>query len=150
MIDCIFSMGALLLVMLFTGSPFSWKLLLFPFVLVQNFIFTLGLGLFLAATNVFFRDIQYIYNAITTAWLYLTPMFYPIEALPPYLKYAVSHLNPMYSYVSQFRCLTLADFTPGGISLPPLIFIGIVSAILMLLIGLWVFVKAQDKFILYI
>ena len=149
-IDCVFSMGALLIVMLFTHGEFSWHLLLFPAVLLQNFIFTLGLSLFLAATNVFFRDIQYIYNAITTAWLYLTPMFYPIEALPDSLQYCVSHFNPMYSYVSQFRCLTMPGFIPGGISMMPLIFIGVISAFLMLLIGLWTFLKTQDKFILYI
>ena len=96
------------------------------------------------------RNIQYIYNAITTAWLYLTPMFYPIEALPQNLQYIVSHLNPMYSYVSQFRMLTLPGFVPVGISIMWLIIIGIVSAFLMLIIGLWVFVKTQDKFILYI
>lgn len=149
-IDCIFSMGALIIVMFFTHGDFSWRLLLFPAVLIQNFIFTLGLSLFLAATNVFFRDIQYIYNAITTAWLYLTPMFYPIEALPDSLQYLVSHCNPMYSYVSQFRCLTMPGFVPGGISMGPLIIIGVVSAFLMLLIGLWTFLKTQDKFILYI
>ncbi len=150
LIDCVFSMGALLIVMLFTGGEFTWRLFLFPLVLAQNFVFTMGLGLFLAATNVFFRDIQYIYNAITTAWLYLTPMFYPIEALPQNLQYIVSHLNPMYSYVSQFRMLTLPGFVPVGISIMWLIIIGIVSAFLMLSIGLWVFIKTQDKFILYI
>lgn len=149
-IDCIFSMGALLIVMLFTHGEFSWRLLLFPAVLIQNFIFTLGLSLFLAATNVFFRDIQYIYNAVTTAWLYLTPMFYPVEALPDTLQYAVSHFNPMYSYVSQFRCLTMPGFVPGGASMEMLILIGVVSAFLMLLLGLWTFVKTQDSFILYI
>lgn len=149
-IDCIFSMGALLIVMLFTHGEFSWRLLLFPAVLLQNFIFTLGLSLFLAATNVFFRDIQYIYNAITTAWLYLTPMFYPIEVLPDTLQYCVSHFNPMYSYVSQFRCLTMPGFVPGGIGMVPLIIIGVISAFVMLLIGLWTFLKTQDKFILYI
>ena len=146
LIDCVFSMGALLIVMLFTGGEFTWRLFLFPLVLAQNFVFTMGL----AATNVFFRDIQYIYNAITTAWLYLTPMFYPIEALPQNLQYIVSHLNPMYSYVSQIRMLTLPGFVPVGISIMWLIIIGIVSAFLMLIIGLWVFVKTQDKFILYI
>lgn len=149
-IDCVFSMGALLVVMIFTQGDFSWRLLLFPAVLLQNFIFTLGLSLFLAATNVFFRDIQYIYNAITTAWLYLTPMFYPVEALPEMLQYGVSHFNPMYSYVSQFRCLTMPGFVPGGIDLVPLIIIGVVSAFLSLLIGLWTFLKTQDNFILYI
>ena len=143
-------MGALLIVMIFTQGEFSWRLLLFPAVLLQNFIFTLGLSLFLSATNVFFRDIQYIYNAVTTAWLYLTPMFYPIEALPDTLQYAVAHFNPMYSYVSQFRCLTMPGFVPGGAGMGMLILLGVVSAFLMLLLGLWTFVKSQDKFILYI
>ena len=64
LIDCVFSMGALLIVMLFTGGEFTWRLFLFPLVLAQNFVFTMGLGLFLAATNVFFRDIQYIYLSL--------------------------------------------------------------------------------------
>ena len=64
-IDCIFSMGALLVVMVFTHGEFSWRLLLFPAVLIQNFIFTLGLSLFLAATNVFFRDIQYVDDVLS-------------------------------------------------------------------------------------
>ena len=110
-----------------------------------------GAGTFLGGNQCIFpRYPGYIYNAITTAWLYLTPMFYPIEALPQNLQYIVSHLNPMYSYVSQFRMLTLPGFVPVGISIMWLIIIGIVSAFLMLIIGLWVFVKTQDKFILYI
>ncbi|MFR5617966.1 MAG: ABC transporter permease [Clostridium sp.] len=151
LIDCVFSMGALLIVMLFTGGEFTWRLFCSRLCSHRTLYLRWGWDFFfLAATNVFFRDIQYIYNAITTAWLYLTPMFYPIEALPQNLQYIVSHLNPMYSYVSQFRMLTLPGFVPAGISIMWLIIIGIVSAFLMLIIGLWVFVKTQDKFILYI
>lgn len=146
LIDCIFSFGALLVVMLFTGAHFTWHLLLFPFVFAQEYIFVLGLGMFLAATNVFFRDIQYIYNAVTTAWLYLTPMFYPIEALPGTLRYLVVHCNPMYAYVTQFRCLTLYNCVPDM----SMVIYGVIDAGLMLIIGVWVFLKSQDKFILYI
>lgn len=146
LIDCIFSFGALLIVMLFTGATFSWHLIVFPFIVVQEYVFCLGLGMFLAASNVFFRDIQYIYNAITTAWLYLTPMFYPIEMLPAWLQYGIAHFNPIYSYVSQFRNLTIYNCLPD----PHMILYGIVDAIIMLFIGVWVFLKTQDKFILYI
>lgn len=146
LVDCIFSLGALLIVMIFTGGTFSWHLILFPIVLAQEFVFNLGLGLFLAATNVFFRDIQYIYNAITTAWLYLTPMFYPIEFLPDPLRYIVVHCNPMYAYVTQLRCLTLYNTLPDL----SMVIYGTVDAILILLIGVWVFTKTQNKFILYI
>ena len=150
MVDMVLSMGALIIVMIFTRAPFYPEFLLCPIVIVQVYLFCCGLGFFLAQMHVFFRDIEYIYSAVLTAWLYLTPMFYPIEALPQNLQYIVSHLNPMYSYVSQFRMLTLPGFVPVGISIMWLIIIGIVSAFLMLIIGLWVFVKTQDKFILYI
>lgn len=146
LIDCIFSFGALLIVMLFTKGQFSWYLLLFPLVVVQLYVFTVGLGMFLGAYNVFFRDIQYIYNAITTAWMYLTPMFYPIEALPERLHWFVAHLNPMYAYITQLRGLTLYATWPD----PHMVLYGCVDAVLMLLIGVWVFARKQDNFILYI
>lgn len=146
LVDCIFSLGALLIVMLFTGGRFSWYLLLTPIVLLQLFVFSLGLGMFLAAANVFFRDILYIYNAVTTAWLYLTPIFYPIEFLPGTLHWVVVHLNPMYAYISQFRCLTLYGCLPDL----NMVLYGTIDAVLMLIVGVWIFLKSQDKFILYI
>lgn len=146
LVDCFFSFGALLIVMLFTHGRFSLYLLMFPFVLIQLYIFVLGLSMFLAASNVFFRDIQYIYNAITTAWLYLTPMFYPVEFLPDWLHWAVVHLNPMYAYVTQLRCLTLYGMLPYK----SMVIYGCADALLILLIGTWFFSRKQDKFILYI
>ena len=63
LVNMVFSMGALLIVMVFTGSKFTWYFLLFPVVLVQLYIFCCGMGFFLAQANVFFRDVQYIYKA---------------------------------------------------------------------------------------
>ena len=146
LIDCVFSFGALLIVMLFTRGYFTWYLLLFPLVVVQLYVFTVGLGMFLSAYNVFFRDLQYIYNAITTAWMYLTPMFYPIDALPERLHWIIVHLNPMYAYITQLRDLTLYGTWPD----PHMMLYGCIDACLMLLIGVWVFARKQDEFILYI
>ena len=67
MVDMVLSMGALVIVMLVTGAKFYWTFLLFPVVVLQMYIFCCGLGFLLATVNVFFRDIVYIYNAITTA-----------------------------------------------------------------------------------
>lgn len=94
LIDLIFSMGALILVMLITRTPFSPYFLLFPLVVIPLYIFVCGMGFFLSAANVFFRDIQYIYNAITVAWMYVTPMFYPIDLLPDGLRKLVEYCNP--------------------------------------------------------
>lgn len=146
MIDLVFSLGALLIVMVATGTRFTWYLLLVPFVILQLYIFCVGLGLFLAQANVFFRDIQYIYNAVMTAWMYLTPIFYPIDMLPEWLIWIIKHLNPMYFYVGQFRDLVHMGRMPGMVIMTA----GCVTALLMFVIGFWSFSKTEDKFILYI
>ena len=61
LVNLVFSLGALVLVMVFTGAEFSWNLLYFPIIILQVLIFSLGISLFLAATTVFFRDIQYLW-----------------------------------------------------------------------------------------
>ena len=146
MVDLFFSLGALLIVMLVTGAPFSWTNLLFPLVIFQLYIFFFFFGLFLSQANVFFRDIQYIYNAVTTAWMYLTPIFYPINALPEQLQWFIKHCNPMYFYVAQFRDLIYLGNLPGW----GIVTAGCVTAVVSLLIGIWSFGRSQDKFILYI
>lgn len=146
MVDLIFSLGALLIVMIVTRAPFTWCILLFPFVILQLYVFCIGLGLFLAQANVFFRDIQYIYNAVTTAWMYLTPIFYPIEQLPEIVSWLIKHFNPMYFYVGQFRDLIYHGQLPG----PMIVAAGCGTAIVMLVIGVWSFSRSQDRFILYI
>ncbi len=145
-VDLIFSLGALAIVMLVTRAEFTWYILLAPFVLLQLYLFCVGLGLFLAQANVFFRDIQFIYNAVTTAWMYLTPIFYPLESLPEWLIWVVKHCNPMYFYVGQFRDLVYTGTMPG----PVILTAGWAAALGMLLVGAWSFSRNQDKFILYI
>ena len=77
LVNFLFSLAAIFLVMLVTRVQVSWYLLLIPFVALQLYLFSLGMGLFLAQASVFFRDIQYIYGVVLTAWTYLTPIFYP-------------------------------------------------------------------------
>ena len=102
--------------------------LLVPFVAIQLYIFCLGLGLFLAQANVFFRDIQYIYGALTTAWMYLTPIFYPIDSLSDKMQWFIKHFNPMYFYIGQFRDLMYYGRIPGNL----IILAGCVTSVLML------------------
>lgn len=146
MVDMIFSLGALGIVMVATGARFSWTILLFPLVILQLYMFCIGLGLFLAQANVFFKDIQYIYNAVTTAWLYLTPIFYPVDALPQWLLQCVIHLNPMFFYVEQFRSIIWRGKLPQW----EVVVAGVGAAMIMLGIGGRRFLRTKDKFILYI
>lgn len=146
LVNMLFSFVALWVVMIITGVKITAWFLVFPFVIIELYVFCLGLGLFLAQAAVFFRDIQYIYGVITTAWMYLTPIFYPTTILPEGLKSFVLYWNPMYYYVTQFRDTMLY----GQLSEPYLIFGGIGFAIVFLILGIWSFLHNQDKFILYI
>lgn len=146
LVDFGFNLIALAIVMFVTGAPFTIYLLWLPLISLQLYIFIVGLGLFLAATNVFFRDIQYIYHVLTTAWMYLTPLFYPFESLTKELQFFVMHFNPMYLYVNAFRQVCLY-----GVQIDFVFFVrGWIEAFIMLLIGGWLFIKKQNKFILYV
>lgn len=146
MIDCCFSLGAMLIVIIVTRTAITPYFLLMPFVILQAYIFSCGLGFFLAQASVFFKDITYIYDAFVTAWTYLTPLFYPVESLPEKLQWLVIHFNPCYSYVTQFRCCVYYGTMPELW----LVGAGLAWAVVMFLFGLITFKKSQDKFILYI
>lgn len=146
LVDFVLSLGALALVMMATGLRPTWYILLAPFVWLQLYVFCVGFSLFLAAATVFFRDIQYIYSVVTTAWMYLTPIFYPAEMLDTGLLRFVKFFNPMYCYISQFRGLVLYGWMPAW----HLWVYGFGVAFLALLFGIFVFLRTQNKFILYI
>ena len=69
LVNLLFSLGALFLVMVFTNAEFSWNLLFFPVIILEVLIFSLGLGLWLAAITVFFRDIQYLWGVFISMWM---------------------------------------------------------------------------------
>ena len=146
LVDLLFSLGALVIVIICTGARVNWYALLFPFVLVQLYVFCVGLGLFLAQANVFFKDTQFIYGAVTVAWMYLSAIFYPLEMLSDNVLWLVKHFNPMYFYIGQFRDLVYYGRMPG----PMIILAGCGAALLALAIGMWSFLKSKDRFILYI
>ena len=145
-IDTVFSMGAFFIVMIATRSPFYIQLLYLPVILFQTYLFTLGLSFYLAEMNVFFRDIEYIYHAVCTAWMYLSALFYPLEQLPHLLQVFVKTLNPMYYYIAQFRDIALYGRMPGM----RLVVGGWNWAIAMMVFGLFMFQKNKDRFVLYL
>ena len=145
-VNTLFALGAMLIVFIVCHVKFNIFMLFIPIILIQVYIFSLGLGLLLAQGTVFFRDIQYIYGAFLTVWTYLTPLFYPISQPPFQLMWQIKHFNPLYSYITQFRTIVLDGIFPD----PRLIVYGFVVAFASLIIGTLVFMKNQDRFILYI
>ena len=145
LMNLVFSLGALLIVMVVTGAEFTWNCLLIAIPILELYVFCVGLGLLLAASNVFFRDVGNIWNVVTLAWMYMTPIFYDINALDPVLQVWIPKLNPMYMYITQMR-----SFILGGAGGELLILKGGLVSIIMLGFGLWIFAKTKNRFILYI
>lgn len=146
LVNLLFSMGAMLIVFMITKVHFSWAMLFIPVIFAQLYLFSLGLGLFLAQAAVFFRDIQYIYSVWTTAWMYLTPIFYPIDQLPEGMQNAIVQFNPMYQYITQFRTIVLEQAVPQVTD----ILYGFLIAFVFLSAGSLAFIRKQNDFILYI
>ena len=146
MVDYVLSLGALLIVLVFTQSPFYWTMLLFPIVTLEAYIFACGLGFFLAQMHVFFRDTRYIYHAFTTMWMYASAIFYPVDILPDWMRVIVEYCNPVYIYIKQFRDIAYSGCLPSLDS----IILGVAYAALFFVLGVTIFRDKQDKFILYI
>ena len=145
LVNMLFSLIALVIVMLFTHLQPRWTMLLFWLPMVYVFVFSTGLGLILAAINVFFRDIKHLYGVLLTMWLYLTPIFYPFESVPPFVQQIIS-LNPLYHYIKMFRGLIIYGTLPT--LRENLICAGM--GIAVMIIGTLFFKKTQDRFILHI
>lgn len=136
---------ALALMMLFTRMELHFSIFLVPIPLLYLVVFSLGVGLILSAITVKFRDAIHLYSVFLTALMYLTPIIYPIEMLPKWVKIIVS-LNPLTGILSIFRSLMIYH------NVPTLFEFG--SSFLVVgftfMFGLWVFYKQQDEFILYL
>lgn len=140
-----FSLVAILIVMLVTGVPFSFGMLLIPVPLLLFLFFCMGMGMALSALAAYFRDTTHLYGVLITAWMYLTPVFYPISVLPEEIA-AVLKLNPLYYYVSFFRDLVLHGTVPG---VETWVICGVCSLVCFAA-GLWIFRKLQRNFILHV
>jgi len=143
----LFSLGALIIMLIATKTPFSWRFFFVFIPIVELYFFCIGLGLFLAQAVVFFRDIQHIWTVFLTAWQFLTAIFYPVDILPNYLREIISRYNPMYFYITMFRNFTIGGPNLGSLDLA---LRGAVAAVLALLTGVVCFSYSKNKFILYI
>ncbi|HIZ41499.1 MAG TPA: ABC transporter permease [Candidatus Gemmiger excrementigallinarum] len=144
-VNLLFSLVAIVLVMLITRSPIYPTLLLVWAPLLLLFLFCCGMALLLSALAVYFRDLQYLYGIVTMAWMYATPLFYPLSQLPGFMQQIVK-LNPLYHYINCMRCLVMYGFVPG----PNTWFACVACAVVMVVLGLAAFRKLQRNFILYL
>jgi len=142
-INLMASFSALLVVMIVTRAELHWQMIISVVPLAMVVGFSLGIGLILAAITVRFRDIMHLYSVFTTGLMYLTPVIYPMSMLPNTIK-SIVMLNPLTNYLIMFRDVMFYATMPSVESL----LIGAVEMVIALALGLWVFYKKQDGFIL--
>ena len=112
--------------------------------LIEVFILVLGIGLILSVMDVFFRDTEYLWNVITMIIMYMSAIFYPVERIEKSGYAWILKLNPLYCIIHQMRGGMLGYTVSRYEYLFPL-----VSAFVLLVIGVLVFKKKQDEFILH-
>ncbi len=144
-VNFVISLVAVVLVMLYFRITPTLNLLALPLLIFYVLVFSLGLGMLLAALAVFFRDVMHLWGVVITAWTYATPLFYPVDMLDGWMQTVMS-FNPMYHYVTYFRSIVMWDAMPDLTE--NLVCLGI--ALVTFLIGFAVFRKSENKFILYI
>jgi len=144
-INLLISLVPLVIVMMITGVSMNKTVLLIPIGLLCLLVFCFGMAMMLSAAMVFFRDTFFLWNVVSTLWMYLTPTFYPLDIIPA-AWLPIYKLNPMYQYITFLRSILLDGVAPA----PELLVGCIISAVGMFAVGYLVFRKNQDKFVLYL
>ena len=143
-VNMLFSLAAVVMLLLIYRVPFSWTMLLFFVPLIGLLMFSCGFSLIISCLCVFFRDLKHLYSVLLTAWMYMTPIIYPISIVQDsWIRYIV-YINPLTTYVETFRSVVMYNQLPSAEQL----LIGFGYGVVFLIIGLVVFRKGQDKFIL--
>lgn len=118
----------------------SIYLLWLPVLLLLLFSFTFGLGLLLSAANLFFRDVKYVVEIILMFGIFFTPVFYDASSFGRW-KF-IMLLNPIGSILESINTIVVFHSPPDPVWLG----YAVVSSMLMLVIGLKVFYKAEPAF----
>jgi lipopolysaccharide transport system permease protein len=112
-----------------------------PFLLLLTFVTALGVGLWLSALNVEYRDIRYIVPFLTQFWMFLSPVVYPSSLLHEPWKTLYS-LNPMVGVLEGFRWALLGSGSGPG----PMILLSAVVSVLLLVSGAFYFRRMERNF----
>ncbi|MDE7297374.1 MAG: ABC transporter permease [Lachnospiraceae bacterium] len=144
-ITFLLSLVVLVVVAAVQGVPPTRYLLgVFP-PLITLFVMVAAIGFLLATLDVFFRDLEYLWNVATMLIMYMSAIFYQPERLLDSPYGFLIRYNPLYAVIANFRNAVFGR--------PPelfYMFYPIAVSLVILVVGLTFFYKKQDRFVLYI
>jgi lipopolysaccharide transport system permease protein len=140
-VDFLIAFVILLLMMLYYGVSPGWAVITLPGFVLLTIITALGVGLWLSALNVKYRDVRYTMSFLVQFWLFATPVAYSSNLIPEKWR-IVYGLNPMAGVVEGFRWALLGNAPPSG----RMLWVSIGVVIVVLVGGLYYFRRMEQEF----
>jgi lipopolysaccharide transport system permease protein len=140
-VDFVLAFAVLLGMMLYFGILPTLNVIWLPLLLLLAFVTALGVGMWLSALNVEFRDIRYVLPFLTQFWMFATPIVYPSSLLSEPWR-TIYGLNPMAGVVEGFRWALLGTQTAPG----PIVIVSAMAAVIILVGGAFYFRKMEKTF----
>lgn len=135
------SFFVLLVFMLVSGMPMHPTLLLFPAIILPLVLFSAGVAWALSSITVLIRDVAQLVGILSTILLFISPVFYPIDRLPPIWQKLI-YLNPISFIVDQMRKVAIYGESPDWAGLAVYTLIALAVAWL----GLAIFQRLRPGF----
>lgn len=135
--------------MIITDVDFMKDAVWFPVILGEIYIFALGVSLYLAAAFVRYRDISYIWDVITQAFFYLTPILYPLSVITDNMLQRVIMLNPMAQTIQDARNVLITKETLTIAEVYGSVLARLITVVIVLtffFIGFWYFRREAKHF----
>ncbi len=134
---------------LLAGIPLTPQMLWLPSLVVFQTVFLFGLGLVLAAANVFYRDVEAALDPLLIAWFFATPILYDLDTVFSKewaglnLGWLVHALNPMASFITSYRIVLMG----GGVAPDPAFMLRTyATAVLVCVVGYALFKACEPRF----
>jgi lipopolysaccharide transport system permease protein len=140
-IDFVLAFVVLLGMLLFYGMVPTLNIVCLPLLVLLALVTALGVGLWLSALNVQFRDVRYTIPFLTQFWLFATPIAYPSTLLAEPWR-TLYGLNPMVGVVEGFRWALLGTATAPGL----MILVSALAALGLLVSGAYYFRRMEKSF----
>jgi len=141
LVDFAIAFVLLLGMMLYFGIVPGWQIITLPAFILLAIMTALGVGLWLSALNVQYRDVRYTINFLIQFWLFATPVAYPSSIIPAQWR-ALYGLNPMAGVVEGFRWALLGKSDPPG----ALLWVSCAVVVMLLIGGLYYFRRMEQQF----
>ena len=140
-VDFVLAFVVLLGMMLYFGIVPTWNIVWLPLLLLLALVTSLGVGLWLTAMNVQFRDVRYAIPFLVQAWMFATPIAYPSSLLDEPWR-TLYGINPMAGVVEGFRWALLGTETAPG----PIVIVSALVAVGLLISGAFYFRRMEKTF----